>query len=595
MSKQTETKKIKTEWDLSLLYKSINDPQIEKDIVLAERIYSNFEKKYKKTTDYTKSTPALLGALEDYEKLAGFPSWKAYSYLHKMQDLDASNQEVRAKISTLLQRLSKLGNKIIFFDVTISKIPQISQKKFLTDKKLVKYKYFLKKVFEHGAHVLTEPEEKILSLKSLPAHSLWTDSLKKVRERLMVKYKGKTIPLSEVSATIPELSAQKDRVALHTRMMEQYKSIADVAESELNAIVIDKKIDDELRGYQKPYDATIMGYENNRKGVLNLIQTVTDNFHVAHRFYKVKAKMLGLSELYYADRAAKVGSTKKKFSFDDSYQILLNIFGSLDTEFANILKKFVGNGQIDAFPKQGKVGGAYCSSMHQLPTYVLLNHADNLDSLSTFAHEMGHAIHSEFSRTQPVLYEDYSMSTAETASTLFESFVFYDQFEKLSDQEKIIALHDKIQDDIQTIFRQVACFNFENEMHETIRAKGSMTKEEFAELMNKHMASYLGPVMKMREVDGYFFIGWPHIRNFFYVYSYAFGQLTSKVLHKKYIQDKTYIEKIKKFLSLGGSMSPEDIFKSIGVDLTHPNFFKDGISTIEDDIKMLEKLVKINV
>ena len=208
----------------------------------------------------------------------------------------------------------------------------------------------------------------------------------------------------------------------------------------------------------------------------------------------------------------------------------------------------------------------------------------------TFGHEMGHAIHSEFSRSQPVFYEGYSMTTAETASTLFEAFVFQNQFEKLNDEEKIIALHDKIQDDIQTIFRQIACFNFELEMHKTIREKGNMSKEELATLMNKHMKSYIGD-MELTEKDGYFFVHWSHLRRFFYVYSYAFGQLASKALHKKYMEDNTYIEKIKQFLSAGGSMSPEDIFKSIGVDMTKPDFWKKGIESIAEDITLLEALV----
>ena len=118
-----------------------------------------------------------------------------------------------------------------------------------------------------------------------------------------------------------------------------------------------------------------------------------------------------------------------------------------------------------------------------------------------------------------------------------------------------------------------------------------MPKEELARLMNKHMKSYIGDI-ELTDSDGYFFVAWSHIRRFFYVYSYAFGQLVSKALYEKYKEDKTYIEKIKKFLSAGCSMSPEDIFKSIGVDLEKPDFWELGIKSIKDDIKVLEKLVK---
>ncbi|KKR82253.1 MAG: Peptidase M3A and M3B thimet/oligopeptidase F [Parcubacteria group bacterium GW2011_GWD1_40_9] len=590
MSKKT-TNKINTEWNLKQLYKSPDDSQIENDLLFAEKAYEVFAKKYKTNSKYMTEEASLLNALRDYEKISDIPVSKTYMYLHLAQDLDSKNVKVRAKMNLVSQRLQKIGNSVLFFEVNLSKILPKYQKLFLCNKKLSKYNYLLRKTFETGKYVLTEPEEKILSLKSLPSRKLWTDAFRKIISKQTVRHNGKDIPISEASVIIRDLKTQAERKKLHDAVMDKYCELSEMAESELNAIVTDKKINDELRGYDKAYDSTILGYENDRKSVLNLVKTVTDNFNVAHRFYAIKARMLKLKNLNYSDRAVPVGKTKRKVTFSESSDILQKLFSSIDPKFGEILKGYLANRQIDAFPKVGKKGGAYCSYDHKTPTFVLLNHTNTFESLSTFAHEMGHAIHSEFSRTQPAIYESHSTSTAEVASTLFESFLFYDQFEKFSKEEKIVALHDKIQDDVATIFRQIACFNFELEMHETIREKGNMTKEELALCMNKHMKNYLGSKFKLDDKDGYSFVGWPHIRYFFYVYSYAFGQLASKALYKKYQEDKTYIEKIKKFLSLGGSMSPEDIFKSIGVDVLKPDFFKKGIESIEEDVKMLERLV----
>jgi oligoendopeptidase F len=582
--------KLKTQWDLSLLYKSPNDPQIEKDLKYAEKAYKAFADKYKKSDKYLRDEPALHEALLEYEKISDISVSKTYFYLHLFQDIDSNNKEVRAKINLISQRLQKMSNLVVFFEIGLSKITPEFQTKFLTSPSLLRFKYLLEKSFESGKYTLSEPEEKILSLKSLPSHKLWTDALTKIENKQTVKYKGKNIPISEASSVIKDLPTQEERNKLHSLVFDKFVDLADVAESELNAIVTDKKINDELRGFKEPFDSTILGYENDRKSVLNLVKTVTDNFQVSSRFYAVKMKMLKLKKLLYSDRAVPVGKTKRKVSFEESYKILSDLFFSIDPKFGEILDGYVTKGQIDVYPKVGKVGGGYMSHIHKVPVFILLNHTNTFESLRTFAHEMGHAIHSEFSKSQGVLYESYSMSTAEVASTLFESFLFYDQFEKLSPEEKIVALHDKIQDDVATIFRQVACFNFEVEMHNTIREKGNMTKEELAGVMNKHMKSYMGKV-ELTEKDGYFFVGWPHIRYFFYVYSYAFGQLASKALYKKYQEDKSYIEQIKKFLSLGGSMSPEDIFKSIGVDVTKPDFFKKGIQSIEEDITLLESLI----
>jgi len=583
--------KLATEWNLSQLYKSPEDPKIEADILSAEKSYGLFAKKYKKSNAYLKNDNALDKALSEYEKLTDIPTSKPIFYLHLAQDINNADQKVRAKMNLISQRLQKLSNLVVFFEIGLSKVSPQIQNKFLKSKRLLPYKYFLQKLFDAGKYTLTEQEEKILSLKSLTSHSMWTQSVEKIRSKQVIEYKGKEIPISKAGSLLTEMTTQKERVDMHNKIMDKYCALGDIAESEINAIVTDKKINDELRGFKEPYDATILGYENDKKTVLNLVKTITDSFYLVHRFYKIKKKILKIKKLTYADRMASVGKTKKQVTFDESYNVLFNLFTSIDPRFGEILRNFANNGQVDVYPKVGKIGGAYCSHNHKLPTFVLLNHTNSLNSLSTFAHEMGHAIHSEFSKSQPVFYESYSMSTAEVASTLFEYFLFYSQFKELSEEEKIIALHDKIQDDVSTIFRQIACFNFELDIHNTIRERGNMSKEELALCMNKHMKSYIGEV-DLKEKDGYFFVGWPHIRYFFYVYSYAFGQLASKILYKKWEEDKSFIEQIKKFLSLGGSMSPEDIFKSIGVDVKNPAFFKKGIKSIEDDIKLLEKLVK---
>ncbi len=582
---------IKTSWDLSVLYKSVDDPKLVGDIQNAEKAYSLFAKKYQSSKKYITNESALLKALIEYEKLLRRGIYKPYLYLNYLQDLDSKDDKARAKFNLVSQELNKISNKILFFDLNLSKIDKKFQQKLLVSKKFAHFSYFLKNIFDASKFMLSEPEEKILSLKHITSSRMWVESTEKILNKMTVLHKGKVIPLSEAGSLIHQLPTQDERKTLHKKLMAEIAKASDVAESEINAIVTDKKIEDELRGYKEAVDETILRYQNDKKSVLNLIQSVTDSFKVSQRFFKVKAKMMKKDHLYYSDRGAGVGKTNKKISFSESYETLQTIFSSVHPEFRNILDRMVLSGQVDVNPKVGKRSGAYCNHYTNTPTMVLLNHTDDFKSLMTFAHEMGHAIHSELSKTLSPLYTNYSMSTAEVASTLFELFTFYHQLEKMTEKEKIIALHDKIHDDVQTIFRQIACFNFEIELHNTIRKNGNMSKEEISMLMNKHMSSYLGPIFKLEEEDGLFFVSWPHIRSFFYVYSYAFGQLTSKALYKKYSEDKSYIEKIISFLSLGGRVSPEDIFKSIGVDLKNPDFFKKGIESINEDISLLEQLM----
>ncbi|MFA6158849.1 MAG: M3 family oligoendopeptidase [Candidatus Paceibacterota bacterium] len=581
---------MKTTWNLGLLYRGHDDPRIEKDIRSGERAFAAFEKKYKGKTDYLKNEARFLAALTEFEEM--FRDLRLSGpvmYFHYVKDLDGSDVVAQARETQFSERYAKNDQRIAFFELSIAKIPVPLQRKFLASKKLAHFRYYLKTIFDRSKHNLSEAEEKIMRLKSIPAHDQWINATEKLLGKMTVDFKGKSIPLPEAGNMIGDLQLP-DRRELHDSLMKTLGTIADVAEGELNAIATNKKINDELRGYKEAYDATILGYQNDRKSVLALVDVVTKNFHISHRFNRVKAQLLGLDRLSYADRNAGIEPEVKEVSFDEAVEILRDVFGSIHPRYLSILDGYLERGQIDVYPKKGKKGGAYCSGSLNLPTFVMLNYTNTLDQVSTFAHEMGHAIHTELSESQSPFYQDYSTSTAEVASTLFESFVFDALFEKMSDKEKVAALHNKINDDVCTIFRQIACFNFEAEMHEIVREKGGISTDELRELMNKHMASYLGPVFGLKPEDGNYFVSWGHLRRFFYVYSYAFGQLVSKALYANYKKDKKYLDKINAFMTAGGSDSPENIFKSAGIDVTKPDFWKAGLASIEADIERLEKL-----
>lgn len=578
-------------WNLKLLYKSEKDPQIEKDVKTYEQAIKKFVAKYQKNKNYLKDSNALLTALNEKEKiLAMTEGAKTLIYYHYRLSLNSNDKTATAEANRLGQFYDKINNSLMFFGLDLAKVSKEVQKKFLADKKLSKYHYYLKVIFENAKHHLTEPEEKIMNLMSTPARGMWIDGFEKVLSNQEVIFKNKKMPLSEAGAKISELS-KKDRRVMSKLIREKLKGISDFAEAELNALFYKKKISDELRGYEKPYTATVKGYENEIQTVENLVEVVTKNFKISHRFYKLKAKMMNEKTLNYEDRNAKIGESKTKFDFDKTTKLITEAFAKISPFYAETFEKYLKNGQIDVFPKKGKSGGAFCSHSYGLPVFVLLNHVDNFDSVTTLAHEMGHAFHSEWSEKQSPFYADYTIAVAEVASTFFENFIFDFIFEKLSDKEKIIALHEKINSQISTVFRQIACFNFELEAHETARKKGFISKEEMAEIMKKHMKNYLGPVFKMKEDDGYIFVSWPHIRNHFYVYSYAFGSLISDALYAEYKKDAKYLGKIENFLKAGSTKCPEDIFADAGINIRNPKFFEKGLKQIEDNVKKLERLV----
>jgi len=591
-AKKERKLRYETKWNFKLLYPFSKDKRIEEDTLAIEQAYIEFAKKYSGESEYLAEPKALLTALSDWEKLVENTSvWKPVLYFSYISSLDSANEEAVAKTSLLTSRFLKSANMILFFPIALGKIANDLQHKFLNDKTLSHHHYFLKRIFEQGKYNLTEAEEKIVNLKSQPAYSMWVDGQEKLLTSQQVTFKGKVFPITEALQMISQLPT-KDRRELSNTINKKLKEISHFAESEINAIYTNKKIEDELRGFRTPYSSTVLQYENDPATVENLTSLVTKNFKIAHSFYQLKAKLMGVKKLQYADRGADIGKNRLAIPFVEGVEILKRAFAKAGSRYVGIFSSYLENGQIDVYSKKGKSGGAFCSSSINNPTFVLLNYTESMDSVMTLGHEMGHAFHSELSTTQTPLYRSYSYSVAEVASTLFENFVFEEIFETLSDREKIIALHDRLNDDISTIFRQVACFNFELELHNKIRSAGAISKEDIAQMLNRHMKNYLGSKVELQENDGYFFVSWSHIRRFFYVYSYAFGQLISRALYVNYKKDSSYIYKIESFLSAGGSKSPEEIFKDIGIDVTSPEFFESGLKSIDESLHGLEKLAK---
>jgi oligoendopeptidase F len=590
--KQREKKVATPSWDLVLLYTSENDPQIERDITTYEREVKVFETTYRKKTPKLSEPAFLKKALEHLERVGvNAEGSRAGYYFGLRRELNAKDDAAEKRLNVLRDRLTAINNRLLFFHIALGKIPHDAQKKILSDTSLAKYHYSLSLTFEHAKHNLSESEEKILSLKANTSRSLWVSGTEKILNRRSVRFKGKSMPFGEAVERVSELPT-KSRNQLWQRIIAVCKDMGEVSENELTAIVLDKKTNDELRGYPHPYSATIRGYENTEREVLALVDMVKKHYPLAHRFYALKARMLGVKKLSYADRNAAVGK-EVGVPFDQATAVLKSVFQRVSPRYHDILTDMLKNGQIDALPKMGKTGGAFCASSPNLPTYVLLNYTPKMRSVMTYAHEMGHAIHAERAKAvQPELYQGHSTSVAETASTLFEQLVFDALLETLSVKERIVALHNRIQDDIATIMRQVAFFEFERDIHTTIRAQGGMTHSELATCMQKHLSTYLGNKVVVTKDDGYTYVYVSHFRNFFYVYTYVYGLLVSGAIAEKYRHDSSQSGNIDSFLTAGSSKSPKHIFRDIGIDTTNPALFRTGLQKLNARIDELERLCK---
>lgn len=586
------TPKITYQWNLKdHYYKSAADPQIETDATAYELAVKKFVKKYK-NKNFTKDATTLAKALRDYESLCGNQlAAKVIRYFSFRTTLDVNDTEAAKKLAVYSERLRKVGDDTIFFTLTIGKIAKKHQKALLADSRLQPYGYFLKKLFTAAAHNLSEDEEKILSRVNATASEMWADATEKILGNRTITFRGQEYSVPEALESI-DIQTPKNKQKLWTLIQTELISVSEFAEHELTAITTHAKTSDDLRGYEKPYSETVLGYENTESSVEALVEAIsTKGFSLSKRFYRLKAKAHDVEKIPYINKYDPVGKIKQP-DFDQAVELCREAFYSVKNEYGEVFDRLISNGQVDVFPKKGKRGGAFMSGTIGLPTYVMLNHTDSFKSLETLAHEMGHAVHAEMSKVQTPFYEGFSTTTAETASTLFEQLVQQKLFEKLDDRDRYVFLHDKITRDIATIQRQIACFNFELAMHELVRNQGVATKEELANLMTKHLRSYLGPAVDVTEQDGYSFVYWPHIRYGFYVYTYTYGILMSNLMARRYEADTSYVEKIDRFLKAGCSDTVENIFKAIDIRADKIDTFMESLRNQEEDIATFAALSK---
>lgn len=585
-------KAIQTNWDLKkLYYRSEKDPQIEQDVRKAEQAYHAFAKKYR-DTNFTSSTKKLLPALHDLEKLAGLEaSGKPGQYFYFRHALDAKDTTAEKFATQIGNRLRKASNEILFFEIELGRISKKQQKEFLTDDTLARYHYYLERLFLEAQHDLSEPEERIMRLKSGPAYGMWVTATDKIVSNRHVTYKKEDIPLNEALERLDQLPP-KEKPVLWERIMREMERIGEFAENEFTAILNDAKVDDELRGYKKPYSESVLGNEDNIDSVEALLAAVRGKgYALSRKFYKLKAAHHGLAAIPYARKYDSIGATRT-IPFTEAVGICRGVFYDLKEDYGRIFDEMLQSGKIDAFPKKGKRGGAFMAASVNLPTQVFLNHTDTFKSLETLAHEMGHAIHSERSKSQPTLYQDHSITTAETASTLFENLVFDAVYKEASEAEQAVLLHDRITRDIATIERQIAFFDTELALHDFVRTHGAITNTELRDIMCTYLRKYLGPGVDVRDEDGYSYVYVSHFRYGFYVYTYSFGILMSTIMADRYKEDPSYIKEIDRFLCAGRSDSVEQIFKMIDIDTDKEETFTDALKSQEADIKRFEKLTR---
>ncbi len=597
---KNDVKNEKNTWDFSPIFSGDKDPMIIEKRGIDQKAGDTFVNKWKDRSDYLESPAVLVEALDEYETWARvngpFNSEVYYFSLRTQQDL--LNTELKASLNQALDRARKMQNNIQFFPMRVAKISVELQKTFLNYPGLKKYEHYLERLFEQAKYQLSEAEEKIMNLKEQSAHENWVHMvnsfISKEERKVLLEDGTKAIKSFSDFLSLTMSQNKKVRDSAAKAINEVLAEHAMLAEQEMNSVMGNKKVDDELRKFERPDSDRHLADDIDSEVVDALVKKVSEKFEISRKWYQLKAKLMGVPKLAYHERMVEYGHLTQKYSYDDSCRLVSKVFNDLDGDFGKIFDGFVKNNQMDVYPKKGKTGGAFCAAgAKTLPTYILLNHADKFQDVSTLAHEAGHGVNDELMKANlDALNFGSPLSTAEVASTFMEDFVTAEVVKTADDEMKLAILVKKLDDDVATIFRQTACYLFEQELHKNFREKGYLSKKEIGEIFQKNMGAYMGPAVEMSKGSENWWVYWGHIRNFFYVYSYASGLLISKSLQNSVKKDHKFVEKVKQFLSSGSSSSPKYIFAKMGIDITDGGFWEAGIKEVDDLLAETENLAR---
>jgi oligoendopeptidase F len=578
-------------WDLSDLYSGADDKTLQADKKAVFEDVKDFAETYHNSIKKL-DVPAFKRALVEYEAIIEKVG-KIGSFAHLLWAADTSDPSRGKLMQQANEFVSAIQQKLVFFELEWLNLDDEDAQEMIESEELSHYRHYLEASRRYKEYTLSEKEEQILSAKAVTGRNAWNRFFDETMGDARFELDGDQLTQQQALSKLHNPDREL-RERAHESLTATFSDMSHRLTFVFNTILADKQTDDRLRKYPTWISARNLANEIKDQTVETLIHEVADCYGLVHRFYQLKKELLGYDHFYDYDRYAPLLENPKTVSWDEARATVKKTYEDFHPEMGAIVSRFFSENWIDAALRPGKRGGAFAAStVPSVHPYVLLNYDGKIRDVQTLAHELGHGIHQYLSRGQGVLQADTPLTTAETASVFGEMLVFQKLIAELDDhKEQLALLMSKIDDTVATVFRQVSMNRFEEAIHSRRREAGELTTEEFSALWRETQQNIYGNAVELTE--GYD-IWWSYIPHFLhtpgYVYAYAFGELLVLALYEEYQQHKngfseTYIE----MLRAGGADWPENIVAKTGLDITHPDFWNQGLAAIENMIEQAESL-----
>lgn len=578
---------MKDKWDLSKIYSSREE--YDKDRDLARK---NIEEIGGLKEDFKANFKEILEKLVETSEIVS----KSYAFSHMTRDEDstiAKGQELALEADNLLNEFRSASS---FFTPSILDLSEDQLEDLIEENDLEDYRKYLTDIFRFKDHTLSKEEEYIMGsisqMANAPSNAYYMLTNADMEFKDIESKGGEELSNANYTNFLKDKDVEVRKEAF-TNMYQAYGSVANTTSTLYSDNVNNLVTEARLRNYESALEMELYEDDVPVSVYNNLIDSVRDNLDSLHNYYMIKKDALGLEEQHMYDVYLPLaGDLDIEITYEEAADIIKKAVQPMGDEYVEVLSSAFDNDWIDVYPRKGKRAGAYSWGVYSSDPYILMNYTDDLSSLFTLAHELGHSMHSYFSnKNNPYIYSNYTIFAAEVASTTNELLVLNYLLDNTDDKDKKIYLINHYIDSFKsTVFRQTMFAEFEKNTHQRLEDGGVLTLDYMNDMYYKLNEDYYGDSVV---IDDSIKLEWsriPHFYRNFYVYKYATGFLSAVILSDKILKGentKEYLE----FLSDGSNHFPIDQLKHGGADIKDPATFGEAFRIFRKLVKDLDLLV----
>ncbi|HBF0843917.1 oligoendopeptidase F [Clostridioides difficile] len=582
----------KYKWKIDKMYSS--KEEIEKDISKVKNLIQEVKEYKGKLSESKENLYKVLNISENASRIV--QNLYVYTHMKQHEDTRINDNQGRATKTEMLS--TDLGVATSYIVPEILAIEENKLSEYLKDEKLSFYTKYIKDILRDKPHTLSEREEEILAatseLSTIPENVYDMLAYADMEFPEIEDEEGNKVKLSHSNYSL-FIKSKNSRVRKEAFEGEfsTYEKYKNTFASTLYGGIKSEIFYAKTRKYNSAIEASLFSDDVSLDVYNNLISAIDKSIPNLNKYVELKKKFLGLNEIHMYDLYVPLTD---KFDMDIPYDkaqdIILEALKPLGEEYLKVIKSAFDEGWIDVYDNEGKKGGAYSWGSYDSHPYILMSYKNDLNSLFTLIHELGHSVHSHYSRTsQPFLYSDYKIFVAEVASTLNELLLINYLLENSkSKDETIYLLNYYLEQFRTTVHRQTMFAEFEKIVHQRVESGEPLTADEFTNIYYKLNEKYYG---KSAIVDKQIGIEWariPHFYSNFYVYKYATGFSAASALSQQILSEgSTAVDRYINFLKSGGSEYPLEQLKSVGVDMTKKESIEEALNVFAELVNKLEK------